>query len=731
MPHRRQFTSAIKKITPLLILLLALFVQTQYLAELRETFPDSFASQPFCGVDAQAHVERALGLLDGSLPGNETYYFIPLYPFYLALLQKFFGSSLLFPVFIQVLLQLVGIAALYGLGRLTFSPLIGALAALGMATYKYYIFYLPCFDQALLTVPFLTLAVFFLVKYHRYQQSQYIQICSSTVQRPKRGLWSAPSLKIGSTESGCLLVAGIAFAAAALSRPTILAIFPPVIIWLYFIRRYRGGGTKGYKKSGLLLSRFYRWWPLGRDVIFLTLPFLIAVAPITWHNYRVSGRFILLSDNFDVNLFTGNNPDATGLDSLIQPQSQPAVMRFKEIYPRVEAGKTTLTAEVLRYITGQPGHWLTLIARKTWLWFGEIDERLVSPFFPLTVGQSRILTPLPLEWQAIVIVALLGVLLASWEGRPRQGIGLLWLVYGTLSVVTILFFIQLRFRLPFAPFVLLSAAALLASAPHWRHHCPWRFWTTLVVLLLLYPIVPPLWLFILLFTGLALWLGRPAKQVPTAQSVMSRRSSFVVRRSSFWLTAALCLYLLAVGLWVRAETLASDVSQTIDHYLGPPLAASGILGQTFQMDCDGLNRLEITLGVFDEQHNQPAELPRPVIFHLATDTSAQEILFSETFDGSLVKDYQRKSFSFPPIPDSAGRSFFFFIASPTSTPENAITARGYTDVPVDRYPAGSAWAGQLGSLQQFEADFAFAAYCDLNPWQKVWAALQTFFSFGG
>ncbi len=127
------------------------------------------------------------------------------------------------------------------------------------------------------------------------------------------------------------------------------------------------------------------------------------------------------------------------------------------------------------------------------------------------------------------------------------------------------------------------------------------------------------------------------------------------------------------------------------------------------MDCNGLNRIEVTLGVFNIPHDQP------VTFYLATDPSAQEILFSESFDGSLVRDYQKKSFSFPPIPDSAGRTFFFFIASPTSTPTNALTARGYIDTPLDRYPAGSAFAGQLGDLQQLEADFAFGAYCLKRP----------------
>jgi hypothetical protein len=659
---------SLQKIIPLLILLLALFLQMRYLAELRENFPDGFANQPFCGVDANAHVARASGLLAGTVPGDRTFYFIPFYPLYLSILKNLFGDSLLFPIFIQALLQLVGIAALYGLGRLVFSPLAGALAALGLATYNYYLFYLPCFDQVLMTLPFLTLAVFFLAKYDCQQKSWY------------------------------LLAAGITLAAATLSRPTILMIYPVIIIWLYFILR---------RKKANRVSLSQTLWLLGKNAVLLLLPFLIAAAPITWHNYRITGRFILLSDNFDVNLYTGNNPDATGLDTLAHILSQPAVLRFEELFPRVENGETTLTAEVIRYITEQPADWLALTVTKTRFWFGEMDERLVSPYFPLTVSHSRTLAPLPLEWQATTIVALLGILFVRGRSWPRTI--LLWLVYGTLSITTILFFIQLRFRLPFAPFVILFAASVLAGAPSWYRQNSWRFWAVLIVLLLLYPIVPPLWIFILLFVGLGLWTGRRQ-----TKAVSTRPSP----RLSLLLSLLCCLYLLAIGWWLRAEALASDVSQTIDHYLGPPLAATGILGQTFQMDCDGLNRVEVTLGTFNEQHNQP------VVFHLATDLSADVILFSEAFDASSVKDYQKKSFSFKPIPDSAGRTYFFFIASPASTPQNAITARGYTNTPVDRYPAGSAWGGQLGLLQQLDADFAFGAYCDLSPGQKMRMAIE-------
>ncbi len=645
MPHRTKLTAAaVKLFLPHLLLLLAFGLQAGYLVELQHRFPGAFLSRPFCGVDAVAHLERAGGLLDGSVPGEYPFAFLPLYPIFLATLKILLGDSLYLPVFLQVMLQLVGLAALYRLGRFLFSPLAGLLALAGLATYNYFIFYIPCFDQALLTTPALTLFLFFLVAYYRRRRQGY------------------------------LLGAGVAFAVAVLSRPTLFTLLPVVGLWLFWRQ-------PSLRRSG---------W-----VLLLGLPVVIALAPITWHNYRVTGKFIPIADNFGVNLFTGNNPDAYGLDSLAHDPTQPAVMRFIETVHQVEQEQTTFEAEVLRYFREQPEDALALTLRKTWLWFGEADKPLVEPFFPLLLTQTTTLARLPLQWQGLVVAGLLGLLLA--RSRSRADIWLLGAVYLVFSLTTILFFIQLRFRLPFIPFVILLAAALLASAPGWRGRRPGRFWGVLAVFLLLSPFVPGLPLLALLFAGLGLW-SPGGRRWPAWEK---------------WLVTGAAGYLLVVVVWLRATALAADVSQTINFYLGPPLAGAGILGQSFQMDCDGLHQIEVTLGLLNDRHDQP------VTFYLATDLSGRKILFSETFEGPSVKDYQTRKFTFAPLAGSAGRTYFFFFASPTSTPDNAITARGYLNTPVDYYPAGSAYAGQLGTLQPLQADFAFSASCSLNPWQKL------------
>jgi len=676
------------RLTPYLLILLALALQLAYLHELHTLFPDQFVHAPFCGVDAEAHVERAIGLLNGTKPGQEPFDFIPLYPLYLATLRALVGESLFVPIYIQAIFQLLGIAAIYRLGKLTFSPLAGNLAALGLATYNYYIYYTPCFDQTLLTTPFLTLSLCLFMQYAFKMKS---------VKRPL----AMTSLPLGGNEGGSkllLFITGITLAIAILSRPTILILLPVFILSLFW--------------SHYATSLKAMLWPIIKDTMWLILPIIIAIAPITWHNYRTSGRFILITDVFGVNLFTGNNPDAQGLDTLAHIPSQPAVLRFRLTLRRIQRGETSYASEVLNYYRQQPADALALNLRKLWFWFGEADLPLVSPFFPLLVSQSRTLSNLPLTWQALAVAAWLSILLVRPRAWPR--LTFLWLSYAIFSLFTILFFIQLRFRLPFLPFMVLEAAALMAAAPIWAKEQPRRFILVLLIMLILLPFIHGLNLFILLFIALGWW--QPETKTESQSLLCADKVNFVTPYR-FSLTILLILYVISAHIWTQAQARATDVSQTIAHYLGPVLAGEVILGQTFTMDCDNFHQIDLTLGIFNDKPRQP------VTFYLTSDLNRSQILYQETFDGNSVTDYQRHRFTFPPIAHSNGQKYFFFLASPTSTPENGLTARGYSDTPIDYYPNGRGWVGSLGQLQPMQADFAFTATCDLSPLEKLKAIM--------
>ncbi|MBN1218429.1 MAG: glycosyltransferase family 39 protein [Anaerolineae bacterium] len=635
---------------PIFVLLLTFVLFLSYPTNLHATFPNGFINKPFCGVDAQTHHQRALGLISGQYPGDKPWLFIPFYPAYLATLYVFLGIDFFFPVVVQSIFNLITCAALYAIGRYLFSNLAGTLATLAFVLYAPFIYYLPCYDQSLLTVPFFTLTVFFLFKFQANRQIRW------------------------------LVFAAICVALSALSRPTILIIVPAVLLWLFIYR--------------ISFKRF-----LLEALGFAGLV-LILISPITWHNYQTSGLFIPLSKNGGVNLFTGNNPDASGLDSLAHVQSQPAVLRHVELQKRRISGETTYSAEVFKYIREQPGDWIQLTGRKVWLWFGEADRPLISPFFSQTIEESMILRWLPIEWQAMAFTALLGLVLA--KSRQHQANMLVWLVYGFFSLATILFFIQLRFRLPFVPIVVIYAMALVTQASNWIQQNQKRYWLVLIVLLAMYLILPSLWIFILIYSLRGLWAA-------------SKPSGDVVHR---WTFIVIWSYLVVGGFFIHSRMAANDVSQTIAHYLGPRLVGQGILGQTLQMDCDGFDSLWIKMGTFDNNHDQPVTL------FLTKDLDAQQTLLAGQFDGSKVQDNTWLHFEFEPLPDSNRQTYFFFITSPTSTVDNSLTTRGYSDVPIDYYKSGQAYAGALGSLQKIEADFAFVATCQQSLWQKLLAGVD-------
>ncbi|MEM7345581.1 MAG: glycosyltransferase family 39 protein [Chloroflexota bacterium] len=656
MSHRNQPFAITQNLFPLLILLVALFLQMSYLIELRQIYPDSLTQAPFCGVDAKAHLERAKGFLDGSVPGDQVYPFTPLYPFYLIVFKEFLGHSLWLPIFVQALLQLVGIAATYALGKMLYSPLTGLLAMAGLASYNYYTFYLPCYDQALLTTPTLLLA---LVLLFRYQDRR---------------------------NHVTLFVMGGVLAIAILSRPTILMTLPFMIGWLFLQRDS--------------IQRF------SQHLIILIIPLALSILPFTWHNYQVSGQFLLISNNFGINLFTGNNLDASGFDTLAHAQSQPGVLRFLETVDLVYKEETTFEAEVFHYLRTEPNDAFNLLLTKSWLWFGETELPLIEPFFPLTIDQSSLLRQLPLTWQAVSILAILGLFVRSRVPSRQR---LIWVVYGIFSAFTILFFIQMRFRLPFLPFIMISAAAFLANSSHLREKQPGYFWTIVGILIILSAMIPGVGFLAFLVVTLGLWRYLSDQTEPLNQQRLMTR----------WLWGGVLLCLIITTLWQRAEQAATDVGQSIDIYLGPPLVGETVLGQTFEMDCDGFNRLDITLGVF----NQPSD--QPVTFGLTRGVGSTEILVSETFEGTDINDYQIKTVYLEPLPNSSGETFFFYITSPTSTADNTLTARGYSDTPIDYYPKGTAFAGVFSNLQPIQADFAFTAYCQLSPWQKITALFSS------
>jgi hypothetical protein len=92
------------------------------------------------------------------------------------------------------------------------------------------------------------------------------------------------------------------------------------------------------------------------------------------------------------------------------------------------------------------------------------------------------------------------------------------------------------------------------------------------------------------------------------------------------------------------------------------------VGQTFVAQRDGLHAVDVLMATFDRQNTHP------VVFHLRENPDSNDDLRTVTVAASDIVDNAYHRFSFPPIPDSHHRRFYFFIESPASQPGDAVTA---------------------------------------------------------
>jgi hypothetical protein len=120
-------------------------------------------------------------------------------------------------------------------------------------------------------------------------------------------------------------------------------------------------------------------------------------------------------------------------------------------------------------------------------------------------------------------------------------------------------------------------------------------------------------------------------------------------------------------------------------------------GQSFVCTLDNLYRIDLSTATYDRRNSSL------VIFHLKDSPEASTDLISITLSGSDIQNERPTSFVFPPLPDSKGRLFYFYIESPDATPGNAITV--YANE-FDQYPDGVAYRNG----HQVSGDLAFTAF---------------------
>lgn len=159
----------------------------------------------------------------------------------------------------------------------------------------------------------------------------------------------------------------------------------------------------------------------------------------------------------------------------------------------------------------------------------------------------------------------------------------------------------------------------------------------------------------------------------------------------FWAAGAFwgVMAVLLAGLWLTGiGQTPLIIRNPVLHHTEPigEIRGAQTVGQTFLAPYPGLNRIDVSLADYGRLN------VGQVLFKVKSSPEAAEAIRVVSFPADSIRGDVMYSASFAPIPDSAGKTYYFALEASEAAPGNAITAyirppEGYTD--------GTAyWAGQ-------------------------------------
>jgi len=359
--------------------------------------------------------------------GHNPFFLAPLYPYWLALVQRAVGPSVLAVLLLQAVLgALAAVLLADAAARLT-SPRMGLAIGLLLAGYESAILFDPLILMESLLFALECLLLWLVVRW-------------DWASRPVAGAaW-----------------AGVLIGIAAYGRGTELLMLAP----LWFLLWRVAGGWRPALRAGAAATLV---------VVLLALPGLIRHRVLVgeWIPYTYSGG---------MNLYIGNGPQASGTYSVIDFQDagplegngteggmgldgRAGLLRAYGVRLGPSASSRTFTRLTTEAIRHDPLRWAELMGVKLLMLFNQRDEPQVE-----SLALHRALL-WPLGWPIVgsfAMAALLGLLGLVWV-RPSDARWIFPLGYLAVTALGILgFFVVDRYRHHLVPALLLLGAATLS-----------------------------------------------------------------------------------------------------------------------------------------------------------------------------------------------------------------------------------------------------------------------------
>src|SRR5215470_14804207 len=269
--------------------------------------------------DARGYDEWAQRIAAGDWIGHDVFYQAPLYPYFLALIFRLAGRSLMLVRVVQAAIGSCSCVLLALAARRLFSPRAGLVAGLMLAVYAPAIFFDGLLQKSVLDVFFVCLALWLIAEI------------------TKRS-WSWAWLGLG------VVVGGL-----SLTRENALVILVVILGWA--------------------ILRFD-----ARPALVFAVGATVVLLPVAVRNSVVGGGFYLTTSQSGPNFFIGNHHGADGTyQSLRYGRGAPEYERqdAAEIAERA-IGRPLTPSEVsgywsdqaLDFIQSEPGAWVRLMVRK-------------------------------------------------------------------------------------------------------------------------------------------------------------------------------------------------------------------------------------------------------------------------------------------------------------------------------------------------------------------------------
>jgi hypothetical protein len=180
-------------------------------------------------------------------------------------------------------------------------------------------------------------------------------------------------------------------------------------------------------------------------------------------------------------------------------------------------------------------------------------------------------------------------------------------------------------------------------------------------------------------------------------------------KQRLWLPgiAMVWLVVLAIVVMTSLDRLsAPSWGNAIGGNLSAEVTEDSQVGQAFTAPLPGLHRIEVALV------RPKTNLSYQLTFHLKSAPEAAEDLWSATLTSDAIQNNQAYGFQFPPMRDSRGQTFYFYLDSVDPVPGEAVTVRYGPSADLE---GASAYVNH----QPIAGNLVFRSYYALGPVDKI------------